>query len=122
VRVSARAERATDSERVEIGYTGSGMHRGVVVLVLGLLLLGASAPGLEALSGCPQTCEDDDVDSRCTQDACCSCCLHTGPAMVGAPTLQPPLRHSAPADLRTPVPVPSADPRDLLHVPKASLL
>jgi len=106
----------------EIGYTECRMHRGVVVLVLGLLLLGTLAPGVEALSGCPQTCEGDDGGSRCTHEVCCSCCLHTGPATVRAPALLPPLADSAPTYLPTAAPPLSVDPRDLLHVPKTAVL
>jgi hypothetical protein len=98
------------------------MHRGVVVLVLGLLLLGALAPGLEALGGCPGTCQADDADSRCSHEVCCSCCLHTGPATVMPPTLPFPIARSVPAHAPTTFPALSAEPRDLLHVPKAAIL
>jgi hypothetical protein len=98
------------------------MQRGVVVLALGLLLLGAFAPGVEALSGCPQACDGDDGDNRCAHEVCCSCCLHAGPATVGPPMMQAPVPHSAPTYLSSAVVPPSADPRALLHVPKTAVL
>jgi len=99
----------------------TGMRRAVLVMTVGLLLVGALAPAIEALNGCVQPCQDD-VDGRCTRDVCCSCCLHTGPAALGsaadaAPGLQS--DHTIPGPAGR---VLSADPRDLLHVPKHHLL
>jgi hypothetical protein len=98
------------------------MRRGVHFLLIGLLLLGAIAPGLDALVECSQPCVGDDSAGGCTQDVCCSCCLHAGPAALAL---------AAPLDIDRPSTSPridaprlplSADPRDLLHVPKSVLL
>ena len=98
------------------------MRRAVLLLVVGLLLLGAAAPGLEALAACPQTCTGDDANGGCSYDVCCSCCLHTGPAALGSPTQVAMLPHSASHDPQAAGRVLSADPQDLLHVPKFALL
>jgi hypothetical protein len=98
------------------------MRRAVLLLVVGLLLLGAVAPGLEALAACPQTCTGDDANGGCSYDVCCSCCLHTGPAALGSPTHPAMLPYSATHDAQAAGRVLSADPQDLLHVPKFALL
>jgi hypothetical protein len=98
------------------------MRRCVVVLVLGLMLLGTLAPGLEALTGCAQPCNGDDVNNSCTQEVCCSCCLHTGPAAPSRSAILSPLSHSNPPNTQAAGRALSAEPRGVLHVPKTGLL
>lgn len=98
------------------------MRRCVIVLVMGLMLLSALAPGLEALTGCPQPCMGDDVNNSCTLDVCCSCCLHTGPAAPSVAAILSPRSHSNPAHTQTAGRALSAEPRGVLHVPKTGLL
>jgi hypothetical protein len=97
------------------------MRRLAPLLALALVLLvtaGAIGAGLE---WCAEDCAGDAPDGSCALEACCSCCVHSRvdpPGSVGirpAPApgeSVPPLHGLAPA---------SADPRDILHVPKPSL-
>jgi hypothetical protein len=97
-------------------------RRDTTIVVLGLLLLGALAPGLEALTTCVQPCLGDDANDGCTRDMCCSCCMHVGPAALSVPTTLSPVRHSSAAHPQVAGRVLSAEPRGLLHVPKPGLL
>ena len=97
------------------------MRRLAPLLALALVLLvtaGAVGAGLE---WCAEDCAGDGPDGSCALEACCSCCVHSrvappgsvgiGPASAPGESV-PPLHGLAPA---------SADPRDILHVPKPSL-
>src|SRR5262245_33935373 len=73
-------------------------------------------------TACAQSCPDDDEDGQCPSDcACCSCCPHHPPLVVGAAvrsevrlvaSVEFVERHSEP---------PTTVPRDILHVPKSLL-
>ena len=106
----------------KIRYTKAVTRRYMTIVVLGLLMLGALAPGLEALTTCVEPCLGDDANESCTQDMCCSCCMHVGPAALSAPTTVSPVRRSTAADPQVAARVLSAEPRGLLHVPKTGLL
>jgi hypothetical protein len=97
------------------------MRRWVVVLMLGLGVFAGLAPILEAIQ-CEQACVGDSPDGACSQDQCCSCCLHfrVDPPRVSitAPVVS---SNAAPA-ARLPRSLPWPDPRDILHVPKPILL
>jgi hypothetical protein len=94
----------------------------MTIVVLGLLMLGAVAPGLEAVTSCVQPCLGDDANDTCTQEFCCSCCMHVGPAALSVPTMLSPVRHSTATSPQVAGRVLSAEPRGLLHVPKTGLL
>jgi hypothetical protein len=98
------------------------MRRGVAILALVLVVMGAVAPLAEALTGCLPGCPDDDVAGRCGDASCCGCCVYAAPATIPPPT------RAATASLSTPLvgeprnALPSVDPRDLFQVPKAGRL
>ena len=71
-------------------------------------------------------CRDDDCGGddggQCPSACVCSCCAHAMPIVVTTVTLSPPpgmLQISPSVDQPTP---PSADPHEILHVPKIARL
>ena len=85
-----------------------------------LAMQGARALGFVDQS-CVSACDDDDADGRCPPNCGdCTCCSHLTPTTVPAVYMRPepavtPVR---PTVATYPIP-PSADPHELLHVPKA---
>lgn len=77
-------------------------------------------PVVEAVEVCQDACPQDGAAGECPEDgSCCSCCVHV------RGLLAPPLRIEAiaaraPRSHETELPPPSAAPRRILHVPKAS--
>jgi hypothetical protein len=93
----------------------------VAVLALAFVLLTVLAPAIEAIGGCLELCPDESpVQDQCSRDACCSCCVHSGPlfATLPLPSLTLELAGStAPPD---PPSLPLARSADILHVPRLS--
>jgi hypothetical protein len=95
------------------------MRRPLAVLALALLALSVASPGIEAVAGCLELCPDETPgQDQCSSDACCSCCVHSGPLFASRP---PPATRLALAGSTAP-PAPAAPPparsSDILHVPK----
>lgn len=99
------------------------MRRLLLLIGLTVLALGTLAPALEALAPCPVHCVDEGPGSGsdCAADQCCSCCVH--PRLV----TPDPLRQGAPRSPTARVSTihatvaTSADPREILHIPKPTL-
>lgn len=88
------------------------MRRTAVLLMLLLAVVAGLAPVLEA--ACAEACVDDAPD--------CSCCVHfkVDAAPGAAVLVDPAVSRSSRGPLSARPPSP--DPRDILHVPKTSLL
>src|SRR5262245_28930910 len=98
------------------------MRSRVAVLALGLLMLTAMSPAIEAIAGCFELCPDETAGpDSCSADACCSCCVHSGPLFASLPIPEPDLRLSG--ETSPPDALPEPPPRcfDILHVPKQLL-
>ena len=98
------------------------MRRALLIFGLALAALGSLGPALETIAPCLVQCVDEGPSRDCaSSDQCCSCCVH--PRLVAtdvrgdAERLAP----SSPIDAASFESVPSADPREILHVPKAFL-
>lgn len=97
----------------------------VIVLALWFGQAAAYAASLVVLDRCAESCpEDDEHGCHCPPDCgCCARCAHAPPAVPPAPmALELPFRLfvELPCDTIGPAP-PSADPGDILHVPKLAL-
>ena len=97
------------------------MRSRLAVLALALLVLTVASPAIEIVAGCLEACPDEAPgQDRCSDDACCSCCVHAGPLFVTLPLPDPGLELSGSADpARLPAP-PVPRSSDILHVPKLS--
>jgi hypothetical protein len=97
------------------------MRSPAAVLALALLMLTVASPGIEAIAGCLELCPDKTPgQDECSNDACCSCCVHSGPLFASLPLPAPTLEL---AGFATPPDEPTAPPdrsSDILHVPKLS--
>jgi hypothetical protein len=96
------------------------VDRRLAWIALMLLLTVAAAPAVEAVVACPQVCADEAEGSAddCSDDACCSCCVHARfAAAEGAQGLRFLVRGECLPKL-THVPS-AAAPRGILHVPKS---
>lgn len=97
------------------------MRSRVAVLALALLVLTVAAPAIEVAAGCLVACPDEAADQgRCSDDACCSCCLHGGPLCTALPPPAVGLERSGSARPAVLPSAPIARPSDILHVPKLS--
>ena len=97
------------------------MRSRVAVLALALLLLTVASPAIEAITGCLELCPDETPgQSRCSSDACCSCCVHAGPLFASLPVPAPTLDLVGSANPPDAPPAPIARSSDILHVPKLS--
>jgi hypothetical protein len=99
------------------------MRRRVLLFAVLSLLLGQAvlSYAAEVLVGCEEKCADDGAGGCNDDEGCCSCCFHprtTLPAAVALGRLSPGWSDLPPA---TPA-VPLAVPREILHVPKSSLV
>ena len=91
----------------------------LVMIAVSLVLAALVAPGVEAVTGCAQTCPDDDSSGRCPDSLCCSCCIHGMPATL--------MSRGGVAGARVSTAIPSGRSAALagvnpavLHVPKAT--
>ncbi|XXF77132.1 hypothetical protein P2318_29370 [Myxococcaceae bacterium GXIMD 01537] len=95
-------------------------------LCLFLVLLAPTGGGvLPAVSGevCVENCADDDPRGQCAQDCTdCTCCSHVRTVTALAPTsTRLPSNLSSSLIEHEEKEPPSADVRDILHVPRAPL-
>ena len=94
------------------------MKRALLFGGLLLLLFAAAGPVLEAALPCVQECLGDEPAGGCSLEVCCSCCVHFRVAPPGAndlPRGEPMVALVEPMGAR---PVSTADPREILHVPR----
>lgn len=97
------------------------MRSPAVLLALALLLLTVASPGMEAIAGCLEACPDETPEQRtCSNDVCCSCCVHSGPLFASLPVPAPPLDRAGSALHPDAPSVPPGRPSGILHVPKLS--
>jgi hypothetical protein len=91
--------------------------------LLGLVLLAfaAAGPGVEAIVPCLDECPTDDAAGGCSLEMCCSCCVHFRVDPPGKSGLAPELRALARVMAGAAPLGPTADPREILHVPKLLL-
>ena len=101
------------------------MSRLLTALLLAALLIQATGVDLASVIGCESArtgCESACQGERDTQDCSCErclCCSHHRHVML-TPGLSEQLRELAAVDvLRVTEPTPSADPTEIMHVPKA---
>jgi hypothetical protein len=91
----------------------------MLVVALAVFALGTLAPVVEALAPCQETCVDDSRDDACASDQCCSCCVHSRivspQRLLQVEALAQSSRLTSPA----PAAAATADPREILHIPKA---
>jgi hypothetical protein len=93
----------------------------VTILALALLLLTVASPAIEALAGCLEFCPDETPgQGQCSNDDCCSCCVHAGPLFASLPLPVPTLELTGSAVQPDAPPAPPACSSDILHVPKLS--
>jgi hypothetical protein len=93
----------------------------VAVLAIVLLLLSVAAPGVEAIAGCLEACPDEAPQQRtCSDEVCCSCCVHAGPLFAALPLPAPPVDCVGVALHPDGPSVPTDEPSGILHVPKPS--
>jgi hypothetical protein len=108
----------TITAEARLGYTLAGMRRARLLFGFGVFALGTLAPSLEVLAPCVAPCVDEGAAGDCAAERCCSCCVHSrllAPQHVDGPSpLSPSSRfRTAGAPFAA-----SADPREILHVPK----
>lgn len=97
------------------------MRSTVAVLALALVMLTVASPGMEAVAGCLEPCAEETPDQgTCSDDVCCSCCVHAGPLFTPLPLPESPLALSGSATPPDVPPVPPGRPSGILHVPKLS--
>ena len=97
------------------------MRPALTTLALALLLLSAASPAVEAVAGCLELCQDESPgQGQCSTDACCSCCVHSGPLFGSLPVPEPTLDLIGSAILPESRPAPPGLTLDILHVPKLS--
>jgi hypothetical protein len=95
------------------------MRTRLAILALVLLSLTVSAPAIEPVAGCLELCADESPgQDQCSSDACCSCCIHSGPLFTSLPAPATTLVPAGVLDPPTPVRVPPVLCADILHVPK----
>jgi hypothetical protein len=97
------------------------MRRVLLFFGLGVFALGTLGPTLEALAPCRVPCVDEGAASDCAADQCCSCCVHSrlvAPDRLDRPV---PLSPSSPIRTASAAFAPSADPREILHIPKPTI-
>ena len=93
------------------------MRRRIFALMLGLIVFAALAPLLEA-SQCEQSCVGDANDGECSQDLCCSCCVHFRVDPPRAPMTAPGFSVTGSVVMHLLDRPASPAPREVLHVPK----
>lgn len=83
-----------------------------------LAFLGALSVTTEA-ERCEETCPDDDAQGNCASDCdACLCCAHSPrPIPIAEGSSPVDAKAESPAFEVTESAVPSADPREILHVP-----
>lgn len=97
------------------------MRSPVTALALALLILTAASPAVEAIADCLESCPDEAPgQAPCSDDTCCSCCVHAGPLFASVPLPAHTLDLAGPATPPEPPPVPLDRSSDILHVPKLS--
>jgi hypothetical protein len=95
------------------------MRRVALVFMLALALGAALAPLGEA--ACPgEDCAGDDVFGGCAVDLCCSCCLHVRVDPPHASSLRPDEAGGSSLGDASALRLVHSDPREILHVPRAS--
>jgi hypothetical protein len=93
--------------------------RSIAVLALALLTLTVASPGIEAIAGCLELCPDETPEQDvCSNDACCSCCIHAGSLFAARPLPAHGLDRTGAAPPAHVVSVPPALSSRILHVPK----
>jgi hypothetical protein len=98
------------------------MRRALLVFGLALAALGSLGPALEAIAPCLVECVDEGPSRDCANsDQCCSCCVHPRLVATDVRGDADRLGSSTAVDTIAVTTVPSADPREILHVPKALL-
>jgi hypothetical protein len=96
------------------------MRSRLAVLALALLVLTVASPGIEAVAGCLDLCPDETPgQDQCSNDACCSCCFHSGPLFVTMPVPAPSLDPTGAITPPEATPMPPARSSDIQHVPKS---
>jgi hypothetical protein len=96
------------------------MRSRVALLALVLLALTVASPALEAVAGCLEPCPDETPgQDACPADACCSCCVHTGPLSSPVTIPQPRLEPLGATHPPAAASAPSTEAFDILHVPKS---
>jgi hypothetical protein len=86
------------------------------------LVLAVSAGALGAgLEWCADDCAGDAPDGGCALEACCSCCVHSRVDPPGSVGIRPAAVAGESVLPALGLALASADPRDILHVPKPSL-
>lgn len=115
-----RRRRATGQRRLPEWYNRDVVRQIALTLLIGLLTFNVSGVVRVATSEPCTGLESAEQDDRSCPPTCatCGCCAQSiEPVPAVAASAPPP----AAAHIVTPLPaVPGADPRDILHVPKAS--
>jgi len=94
------------------------VRRSLLLFALAVFAVGALAPLAEALAPCQEECLGDGPGSDCSIDQCCSCCAHSRLVSPRCLCVAEPLSRSSRLTGATRAVVVTADPRDILHVPK----
>jgi hypothetical protein len=100
------------------------MKRFLVIIALAAFAATLAAPAViyavQAASAC---CPDEAPKSPCPPGCSnCACCTSVSPSLISAPDVLGIACDSQPAIIESTDSLPTASPRDILHVPKRSLV
>src|SRR5262245_24453295 len=91
------------------------------LFAVALLLLTVAAPGIEGCFGALAAGPAESPDQRtCSDEVCCSCCVHVGPLFVSLPIPAPPDDRVGTSVRPHELSLPADPPSRILHVPKLS--